>query len=86
MGMNEEELSKNADATKYFVRDLNEDPRFPYDDNSFDLITNCVSIDYMTKPREILREVGRVLRPGGRGRWADASSTIRVKGFASPSL
>jgi SAM-dependent methyltransferase len=25
-----------------------------------------VSVDYLTRPREVFREVARVLRPGGR--------------------
>lgn len=76
MGMNEEELAKNGDATEWFVRDLNEEPKFPYEDNSFDLVTNCVSIDYLTKPREILQEVGRVLRPGGRGMCSSFGASL----------
>ena len=37
------------------VKDLNEDPTLPYDDNTFDIITNAVSVDYLNKPREVLQ-------------------------------
>ena len=33
-------------------------------DNSFDLVTCVVSIDYLIHPLEILKEIGRVLKPG----------------------
>jgi hypothetical protein len=64
-GMNEEELKRNDALTDYTVRDLNEDPRLPYPDNTFDVVTNAVSIDYLVKPLDIMKEVHRVLKPGG---------------------
>jgi hypothetical protein len=50
LGMNEPELARNPQLTEYTVHDLNEDPLFPYEDNSFDIITNVVSVDYLNKP------------------------------------
>jgi len=35
------------------------------DDESFDKVTCVVSIDYLNKPLEVVKEIGRVLRPGG---------------------
>jgi ubiquinone/menaquinone biosynthesis C-methylase UbiE len=37
----------------------------PFADASFDAVVNCVSIDYLVRPVTVLREVARVLRPGG---------------------
>ena len=65
LGMNEDELKKNPILTDYAVRDLNEDPTLPYEDNTFDVVTNAVSVDYLTKPLEMMKEVNRVLKPGG---------------------
>ena len=65
LGMNEYELSQNQQLSSYVVKDLNEDPTFPFDDNSFDKVTCVVSVDYLNKPKEIFQEIGRVLRPGG---------------------
>lgn len=45
LGMNEEELARNSVATDFVVHDLNVDPRLPYEDNSFDVVTNAVSVD-----------------------------------------
>lgn len=51
--MNEYELSKNPQLDAYAVKDLNVDPKFPYEDNSFDVVTCVVSVS-MTRLREEL--------------------------------
>lgn len=38
LGMNEYELSQNPQLTEYTVQNLNKDPRFPYEDESFDKV------------------------------------------------
>eukprot|EP00276_Gloeochaete_wittrockiana_P018109 CAMPEP_0184337962 /NCGR_PEP_ID=MMETSP1089-20130417/6466_1 /TAXON_ID=38269 ORGANISM="Gloeochaete wittrockiana, Strain SAG46.84" /NCGR_SAMPLE_ID=MMETSP1089 /ASSEMBLY_ACC=CAM_ASM_000445 /LENGTH=312 /DNA_ID=CAMNT_0026664143 /DNA_START=76 /DNA_END=1014 /DNA_ORIENTATION=- len=65
LGMNEEELARNACLTEYVVRDLNKTPALPYEDQSFDLVCCALSIDYLTQPLQVFREVSRVLKPGG---------------------
>ncbi|PIN05734.1 hypothetical protein CDL12_21719 [Handroanthus impetiginosus] len=65
MGMNEEELKLNPVLTEYVVQDLNVDPKLPFEDNTFDVITNVVSVDYLTKPIDVFREISRILKPGG---------------------
>ena len=65
LGMNGVELSKNPRLTNRVVHDLNADPILPFDDESFDAAVCCVSIDYLTRPIEVVREVGRVLTAGG---------------------
>jgi len=65
LGMNEYELSQNPQLTSFDVKDLNEDPTFPYNDESFDKVTCVVSVDYLNKPQQIFSEIARVLRPGG---------------------
>uniref|UniRef100_A0A7S3JT09 Methyltransferase type 11 domain-containing protein n=1 Tax=Aureoumbra lagunensis TaxID=44058 RepID=A0A7S3JT09_9STRA len=65
LGMNQAELEANKQCNHFIVKDLNADPRLPFDDNSFDIVTNCVSIDYLIHPLKICQEVARVLRPGG---------------------
>ena len=65
LGMNGEELSQNRQVSEFVVKDLNADPTLPFDDNSFDIVTNVVSIDYLTQPLPICKEVARVLKPGG---------------------
>jgi len=65
LGMNATELAANDAAGAWVVHDLNIDPTLPFDDASFDAVTCCVSVDYLTRPLEVFREVARVLRPGG---------------------
>ena len=66
LGMNEVELKANPSLSEYVVRDLNENPKLPYDDESFSVVLCQLSIDYLTRPLEVMKEVGRVLRPGGQ--------------------
>ncbi|XP_024966395.1 uncharacterized protein LOC112506515 [Cynara cardunculus var. scolymus] len=66
MGLNEEELKANKVLTEYIVQDLNMNPKLPFDDNTFDVITNVVSVDYLTKPIEVFKEMCRILKPGGK--------------------
>jgi SAM-dependent methyltransferase len=65
LGLNKNELSSNQALTEHCLYDLNKDPRLPFPDASFDVVLNTVSVDYMTRPFEIFREVGRILEPGG---------------------
>ncbi|MDP9498122.1 MAG: methyltransferase domain-containing protein [Actinomycetota bacterium] len=65
LGLNAVELDANPAATARVVHDLNADPALPFEDASFDAVVNCVSIDYLVRPVEVLRQVARVLRPGG---------------------
>jgi SAM-dependent methyltransferase len=65
LGMNEVELRRNERLDAYVVQNLNTNPRLPFGDAEFDGVGICVSIDYLTRPIEVLREVGRVLRVGG---------------------
>ena len=63
LGMNDEELRANEQLTEYIVHDLNRKPATPFGDEEFDGAVVTVSVQYMTKPLEIFREVCRVLKP-----------------------
>ena len=62
LGMNEVELRRNERLDSYIVQNLNTNPGLPFGETEFDGVGICVSIDYLTKPVELLREVGRVLK------------------------
>ena len=64
LGMNEAELRRNERLDAYVVRNLNSVPELPFGDGEFDGVGICVSIDYLTRPVDVLREVGRVLKAG----------------------
>ncbi len=54
-GMNELELLHNHLLTDHFVQDLNLDPELSLPDNSFDGVTICVSVQYLTQPVAVFR-------------------------------
>lgn len=65
LGMNARELAANTQADEFVVHDLNTRPSFPFPDGSFDAATCCVSIDYLVRPIDVLRDAARIVRPGG---------------------
>lgn len=65
LGMNDAELAANPMAQARVLGDLNRNPSLPFPDGTFDAVTCCVSIDYLLRPVEVMREVARVLAPGG---------------------
>lgn len=64
LGMNAEEMADNPRLARHVVHDVNRDPRLPFDDEAFDGAMCAVSVQYLTHPRLVFREVRRVLRPG----------------------
>ncbi len=65
LGMNEEELRNNPVLTDFQVRNLNTQPELPYADQTFDACLIAVSVQYLTQPVAIFREIARVLVPEG---------------------
>jgi len=64
LGMNAEEMGDNPQLTKSMVHDLNRDPRLPFGDREFDGAMCAVSVQYLTHPVLVFREVRRVLQSG----------------------
>ncbi len=65
LGLNESELKKNPRLTEHVIRDLNEEPKLPFEANTFDAVVNTVSVEYLTDPVAIFREVQRILKRNG---------------------
>ena len=65
LGLNAEEMADNPDLDDYVVHDLNADPHLPFESDTFDAVVVTVSIQYMTRPVDVFREVNRILKPGG---------------------
>lgn len=65
LGLNENEIRNNKDLTETVVHDINKNPTLPFPSNTFDIVINTVSVDYMVKPIDIFQEVARILKPGG---------------------
>ena len=64
LGMNRAELAANPRLHAFVVQDLNQQPVLPFADHEFDGAAICVSVDYLTQPVAVLRELARVLRAG----------------------
>jgi len=64
VGLNAVELGANPVLTERLVQDLNRDPVLPWPEAYFDAAVVTVSVQYLTRPAEVFREVGRVLGPG----------------------
>jgi SAM-dependent methyltransferase len=65
LGLNEQDLQENPVLTERIIHDLNAVPLLPFNDNEFDVVVNTISVDYMTRPIEVFREVSRILKPNG---------------------
>jgi SAM-dependent methyltransferase len=66
LGMNQHELDANPRLDQRVVHDLNLDPTLPFVSSSFDAVLIAVSVQYLTRPIEVFREIARVLRREGR--------------------
>ena len=65
LGLNAEEMADNPDLDDFVVHDVNTVPRLPFGDANFDAAVITVSIQYLTQPVAVFRDVRRVLRAGG---------------------
>ena len=66
LGMNAQELEKNAQLDDFFVQNLNENFTLPFEGYTFNACLIAVSVQYLTDPISVFAEIARVLYPGGR--------------------
>ncbi len=93
-GMNPEELAKNPRLNHYFVQNLNNNPKLPLEDHTFDAVLITVSVQYLQYPEAIFSEIHRILKPGGIvivsfsnrmfyqkaiSAWRDGTDAIRIQ-------
>lgn len=65
LGLNADEMTDNPRLTRAVVHDMNREPVLPFGDGEFDGAMCAVSIQYVTHPVRLFRELRRVLKPGG---------------------
>jgi SAM-dependent methyltransferase len=63
LGMNADEMAENAQLTEFVVHNLNAQAALPFADGEFDGACCTVSVQYLQRPVEVLRDVARVLKP-----------------------
>src|SRR5258708_5571471 len=61
-GMNAEELAANPRLSRWFLQNLNRDPKLPFADASLDAAAICVSVQYRSEERRVGKEC--------RSRWS----------------
>ena len=66
LGLNAVEMRENPQVNDALVHDLNANPTLPFRDDTLDAAILTVSVQYMTKPEQVFREVARALKPGAR--------------------
>jgi SAM-dependent methyltransferase len=56
-------LAENPFLDEWRVQDLNRDPQLGFSNGEFDGAAICGAVQHFTRPAEIIREIGRVLKP-----------------------
>jgi SAM-dependent methyltransferase len=64
LGIDAHALAENAFLDEWRVQDLNHEPALPFANSEFDGAAICGAVQYLARPGEVIREIGRVLRPG----------------------
>jgi SAM-dependent methyltransferase len=57
-------LAENPFLDEWRVQDLNREPQLGFANGEFDGAAICGAVQHFTRPAEIIREIGRVLKPG----------------------
>lgn len=80
IGMNQQELARNGYLTKFYVKDLNTNPSLEeVPSDSVDVVICNVSVDYLTQPISIFKEMHRVLRADGTAHMAFSNRCFPTK-------
>ena len=64
LGIDAAALAENAFLDEWRVQDLNYEPALPFANSEFDGAAICGAVQYLARPGEVIREIGRVLKPG----------------------
>lgn len=81
LGLNKKELNANKQLSGHSVQDLNNSIGLTFNDDTFDAAICSLSVEYLTDPVAVFKEVARVLKPDGifavafSNRWFEEKST-----------
>jgi SAM-dependent methyltransferase len=65
LGLNAEEMADNPQLARHLVHDVNDESApLPFEDETFDGAMCAVSIQYVTRPVRVFRELRRILKLG----------------------
>ncbi len=65
LSIKESDLQSNPALNQYTLHDLNQQPELPYKNEQFDVVVCAFSVEYMTQPIQVFKEVAKILKPGG---------------------
>ncbi len=65
LSIKEKDLQSNTALSQFKVHNLNKQPVLPFDDQQFDAVVCAFSVEYMTQPIAVFKEIARILKPGG---------------------
>lgn len=82
LGMNAEEMADNPQLTDYVVHSLNRNPKLPYEDNLFDGAACTVSVQYLTDPIAVFKDLLRVLKPAAPAIFTFSNRCFPTKAVA----
>jgi SAM-dependent methyltransferase len=82
LGMNADEMRDNPQLSEFVVHNLNKTPRMPFDDTIFDASICTVSIQYLTDPISVFKDLFRVLRPDGLAVFTFSNRCFPTKAVA----
>ncbi|NJN48586.1 MAG: class I SAM-dependent methyltransferase [Alkalinema sp. RL_2_19] len=82
-GLNTDELARNPRLNHYFIQNLNQAPKLPLADESFDAVLCTVSIQYLQYPEAIFSEVYRVLKQDGIAIFSFSNRMFYQKAIAA---
>jgi len=64
LGMNADEMRDNPQLNEFVVQNLNKNPTLPFADQTFSGTICTVSVQYLTDPVAVFKQVYRVSKPG----------------------
>jgi Methyltransferase domain len=82
-GMNDAELARNPRLNHHFVQNLNQNPKLPLADQTFDAVICTVSVQYLQYPEAVFSEVYRVLKTDGIAIFSFSNRMFAQKAIAA---
>jgi SAM-dependent methyltransferase len=82
IGIDRRALAENPFLDEWRVQDLNANPALPFAAGEFDGATICAAVQYLARPAEVFRDIGRVLRPGAPLIVAFSNRCLATKAIA----
>ncbi len=81
-GMNAAEMADNPQLDEYIVQNLNKNPALPFAEKTFEGLVCTVSVQYLTDPVTVFKNVYRVLKPNAPAIFTFSNRCFPTKAVA----